>query len=256
MLRSSASWERRLAAERHFEGVASHYQSLRDTDRDAVVVICDRVPDRPLLGLDVGAGTGRYSDLLQKALPDGSCVIAADLSHHMLRTLGTDVAARVTRLRCVAEQLPVADRSIEFVTTFNAVHHFDLDRFAHEVDRVLGPRGDLFVYTRTPEQNAASIWGRAFPDFTSHETRLHDEATLARVFAPLGTLEMRRFSFARRATPARLAERVRGFAYSTFRRYEPGHLEEALDRFLQQLNGHDVEWHDHNLLVHVRRRPC
>ena len=92
-------------------------------------------------------------------------------------------------LRCAAEQLPLADHSVDFVTTFNAIHHFDLDRFADEVARVLSRRGDLFVYTRTPEQNAASIWGRAFPGFTTHENRLHDETTLERAFAPLGTVE-------------------------------------------------------------------
>ena len=253
MSRTKASREGRRAAESHFAVVASRYQSLRDTDHDAVIVICDRLPQRPLLGVDVGAGTGRYSTLLQAALPEGSSVIAADLSHAMLSALEREAADRGTLLRCAAEQLPLADRSVEFVTTFNAVHHFDLDRFAHEVDRVLSQHGDLFVYTRTPEQNAASIWGRAFPDFTSHENRLHDEATLERAFAQLGTVELRTFRFARRATPARLAERVRGYAYSTFRCYEPGQLEDALDRFLRQLNGHDVEWHDHNLLVHVRR---
>ena len=45
---------------------------------------------------------------------------------------------------------------------------------------------------------------------------------------------------------ARLVERVRGGAYSTFRRYRP-------DRFIEGLGDGDVEWHDHNLLVHVRR---
>ena len=98
-----------------------------------------------------------------------------------------------------------------------------------EVARVLRPGGDLFVYTRTPEQNAKSIWGRAFPGFVSHESRLHDEATLERVFGDLGAVEMTSFIFARYATAARLAERVRGGAYSTFRRYRPDELEEALD---------------------------
>jgi SAM-dependent methyltransferase len=147
----------------------------------------------------------------------------------------------------------LADESVDFVTAFNAVHHFDLDRFTHEVARVLRPGGDLFVYTRTPEQNAKSIWGRAFPGFVSHESRLHDETTLGRVFAELGAVEMTSFTFARCATADGLAERVRGGAYSTFGRYRPDELEDALERFLQHLDGRDVEWHDHNLLVHVQR---
>ena len=156
-------------------------------------------------------------------------------------------------LRCEAEQLPLVDRSVDVVTSFNAVHHFDLERFAREVARVLRPGGHLFVYTRTPEQNAESIWGRAFPGFLSHESRLHDETTLERVFGRLGAVEMTSFSFPRRATAARLAERVRGGAYSTFGRYRPDELEEALTCFLEHVDGGDVEWNDHNLLVHVQR---
>jgi SAM-dependent methyltransferase len=172
----------------------------------------------------------------------------------MLGTSGLGVAGSAAALRCEAEQLPLADGSVDFVTTFNAVHHFDLVQFTHEVARVLRPRGDLFVYTRTPEQNAKSIWGRAFPGFVSHENRLHDETTLARAFRDLGAVETTSFTFPRYATAARLAERVRGGAYSTFRRYPPDELENALDRFLEHLDGRDVEWHDHNLLVHVQRQ--
>ena len=133
--------------------------------------------------------------------------LAADRSHAMLTSCRSEPGMA---LRCEAERLPLADGSVDFVTTFNAVHHFDLERFTGEVARVLRPGGDLFVYTRTPAQNAKSIWGQAFPGFVSHESRLHDEATLVRSFRDLGTVETTSLSFARYATAARLAERVRG----------------------------------------------
>ena len=240
----------RQAAEQHFENVAPGYEALRETDHDAVLFIGDRLPNRALLGVDVGAGTGRYTRLLRQVLPDGSWVAAADRSHAMLTRWRCRPGMA---LRCDAERLPFADGSIDFVTSFNAVHHFDLQRFTGEVARVLHAGGDLFVYTRTPEQNAKSIWGQAFPGFVSHESRLHDEATLRRAFRDLGVVKTTSFSFARYATAARLVERVRGGAYSTFRRYRPDELEVALDRFIEHLGDRDVEWHDHNLLVHVHR---
>jgi ubiquinone/menaquinone biosynthesis C-methylase UbiE len=252
LARTNISWERQ-AAEQHFTSVALRYESLRDTDQDAVLLIRARLPDRPLVGVDIGAGTGRYTELLRRVLPDRSWVLAADRSHAMLATCGACAAEGGAVLRCEAEQLPLVDRSVDFVTSFNAIHHFDLGRFTREVARVLRPGGHLFVYTRTPEQNAESIWGRAFPGFLSRESRLHDEATLKRVLGRLGAVEMSSFRFARRATAARLAERVRGGAYSTFRRYRADELEAALTRFLEHLDGGDVEWNDHNLLVHVRR---
>jgi SAM-dependent methyltransferase len=171
----------------------------------------------------------------------------------MLAASGACGAGAEPALRCDAEQLPLRDASVDFVTTFNAVHHFDLGRFATEVVRVLRPGGHLFVYTRTPEQNAESIWGRAFPGFVSRESRLHDEATLIRAFRELGDVETTSFIFPRSASAARLVERVRGGAYSTFCRYRPDQLEAALQRFLERVGDGHVEWHDHNLLVHVRR---
>jgi SAM-dependent methyltransferase len=180
-------------------------------------------------------------------------LIAADLSHEMLTALTHETVAPLPVLRCESEQLSLARASLDFVTTFNAVHHFQLDTFVDEVGRVLRPDGQLFVYTRTPDQNARSIWGQAFPGFTAHETRLHDEGTLVEALSDLGKVESTSFSFTRRASAARLAARVRGGAYSTFRLYDPGELEAALTAFLTRIDGHEVEWRDHNLLVHVQR---
>ena len=250
--RSTTSAER-LSAEHHFAVIASVYELLRDTDDEPVCHIRDHLPDGPLVGVDVGAGTGRYTELLAKLLADRASVLAADRSLPMLLVHRGRSGERATACS-EAERLPIRAGSVDFVTTFNAVHHFDLDRFVQEVARVLAPSGDLFVYTRTPEQNARSIWGRAFPGFTSREHRLYDEATLHRSLRPLGAVDMRSFSFSRRAKPARLAERVRGRAYSTFALYEPDELERALDCFLRALDGsEEVCWQDHNLLVHVKR---
>ncbi|HWM19979.1 MAG TPA: class I SAM-dependent methyltransferase [Ilumatobacteraceae bacterium] len=252
--RRGSSAEQHLA-ERHFAHVASRYTSLRQTDDDAVFQIRDRLPGGPLVGVDVGAGTGRYTALLAKILGDRASVHAVDLSQDMLLVLLQDQRQGERSVACCeAERLPIADSSVDFVTTFNAVHHFDLDRFVQEAARVLAPNGHLFIYTRTPHQNADSIWGRAFPGFTSRETRLHDEATLCQKVQRLGTVNVKSFSFSRRATPTKLAERVRGRAYSTFALYEPDELEDALERFLKAMDDRDeVHWHDHNVLIHVRR---
>ena len=69
--------------------------------------------------------------------------------------------------------LPFRAASCDVMTCFNAVHHFDLARFAGEAARVLTPVGQLVVYTRTPEQNRRTIWGHHFPEFATRETRLH-----------------------------------------------------------------------------------
>lgn len=244
--------DRRLA-KRHFERVAGRYESLRLTDDEPVLRIGERLADRPLVALDVGAGTGRYTLRLIEIVPPGSTVIAVDPSRAMLAGFARD------RLRCVhivqaaAEQLPLASASIELATVFNAVHHFDLDRFVEECCRVLGDGADLFVYTRTPAMNATSIWGRCFPEFAARETRLHGEPELRDAFGRVGEVLTTSFRLPRRATPARLAQQVRGRHYSTFALYDDEELTAALDEFLDTLADLDeVCWEDRNLLVHVR----
>src|SRR5258708_25754189 len=92
-------------------------------------------------------------------------------------TAGNDGRARgVVPLLSAAEELPLRSASLDVVTAFNCVHHFDLARFLSAVARVLRPGGQLFIYTRTPQQNARTIWGRYFPGFTEREQRLHSEA--------------------------------------------------------------------------------
>ena len=165
----------------HFERVAAVYESLRTTDEAPVRAIGQLLPGRPVTGLDIGCGTGRYSRLLRALLPEGSRLAASDVSAAMLAQLKAGHhghAREVVPLLAAAEELPLRTASLDLVTAFNCVHHFDLGRFLTAAARVLAPGGQLFIYTRTPQQNARTIWGRYFPGFTEHEQRLHSEAAL------------------------------------------------------------------------------
>jgi ubiquinone/menaquinone biosynthesis C-methylase UbiE len=239
----------------HFDAIASSYRTVRTTDEQHVSHIRGQLPDRPLVGIDIGAGTGRYTERLLDTLKPESLLIGADFNHSMLvRLAREEERRRIPAVGCISEKLPFAGSSVDFVTTFNAVHHFDLCQFVNEVARVLKPGGDLFIYTRTPAQNANSIWGRHFPDFAARETRLHDEARFQQALSQFDVVKMTCFEFTRRATRARLIDQVRHHHYSTFALYEPDELADALDRFLDNL-GETTEqcWQDRNLLVHARR---
>ena len=84
--------------------------------------------------------------------------------------------SRLVPLLSTAEELPWRTAGLDLVIAFNCVHHLDLGRFLTAVARVLRPDGWLCIYTRTPEQNARTIWGRHFPGFIEREQRLHSEA--------------------------------------------------------------------------------
>jgi len=152
----------------HFDRVAAVYESLRTTDEAPVRMIRQLLPDRPVTGVDIGCGTGRYSRLLRGLLPDGSLLVGSDVSAAMLAQFKAGnhgQALGVVPVVSTAEELPLRTGSLDLVTAFNCVHHFDLARFLTAVARVLRPGGQLFVYTRTPQQNGRTIWGRYFPGF-------------------------------------------------------------------------------------------
>jgi len=246
----------------HFGRVAAVYESLRTTDEAPVRAIGQFLPDRPVTGLDVGCGTGRYSRLLRELLPDGSLLAASDVSAAMLAQLKAGQHGRapgVAPLRAAAEQLPLRAASLDLVTAFNCVHHFDLARFLAAVARVLRPGGQLFIYTRTPQQNARTIWGRYFPGFTEHEQRLHSQAALRDAVRRTGGLTVtatQTFRHPRSSTAERLRAQAEGRHYSTFCLYTPQELGASIAAFLARLPGPEICWVDeHLLLVAGASRP-
>jgi SAM-dependent methyltransferase len=240
----------------HFERVAAVYESLRTTDEAPVRRIRELLPDRPVTALDTGCGTGRYSRLLRGLLPDGSLLVASDVSAAMLAELkaGNHDHALGVPLLSTAEELPLRTASLDLITAFNCVHHFDLGRFLTAVARVLAPGGQLFIYTRTPQQNARTIWGRYFPGFTEHEHRLHSEATFRDAVSRtdgLTVVATQTFNHPRLSTAGRLRAQAEGRHYSTFSLYTPEELRASIATFLARLPGPEVSWVDEHLLVVV-----
>jgi SAM-dependent methyltransferase len=241
----------------HFERVAAVYESLRTTDEAPVRRIGQLLPDRPVTGLDIGCGTGRYSRLLRGLLPDGSLLVASDVSAAMLAELKAGNhghALGVAPLLSTAEELPLRTASLDLVTAFNCIHHFDLGRFLTAAARVLAPGGQLFIYTRTPQQNARTIWGRYFPGFTEHEQRLHSEAAFrdaVRRTDGLTVVATQTFKHPRSSTAGRLRAQAEGRHYSTFSLYTPDELRASIATFLARLPSPEVSWVDEHLLVVV-----
>ena len=105
----------------HFERVAAVYESLRTTDEAPVRRIGQLLPDRPVAGLDIGCGTGRYSRLLRGLLPDGSLLVGSDVSAAMLAQLqagnhgqrGCGAAGISRRRAAVADRQPRPGHSVQ-----------------------------------------------------------------------------------------------------------------------------------------------
>src|SRR5258708_38641857 len=111
------------------------------------------LPARPVTGLDIGCGTGRYTRLLRALLPEGSRLVASDVSAAMLAQLTAgdhgDAGGGVPLLSA-AEELPLRAASLDVVTAFNCGHHLDPPRFLTPAAPGLPPAGQPLLYPPTP----------------------------------------------------------------------------------------------------------
>ena len=241
---------RRGGTNRHFGDVSSRYRSVRDPDLTAVGLVSDVLASAAAQGnpfrlLDVGTGTGRYLDMLSERLSSTSvtdlCPIGLDRSAAMLgqaRKLNGCAYPGASHLVGAVETLPIRAASCDAMTCFNAVHHFDLARFASEASRVLAPSGLLVLYTRTAAQNRDTIWGRYFPEFAELETRLYSVSELQAALDAtnsFASVRVRTLPWRVTTSLSRLLEQVTAFHYSTFRFYSPDRLQTALDTFQRRI---------------------
>lgn len=257
---------RTRGAQHHFARVAAVYDFVRNTDPDVVEAIVAHLPQRTdrLEIADIGCGTGRYSNVVAAHLNGHLRMWCCDFSLAMLdecrkRMHGSYPGRPFRYSRVSANSLPFGDATLDAVVTFNAVHHFDLERFISESARALRPGGLLAVYTRTPLQNSRTIWGRHFPGFNQYENRLYPRERMERALMNVPSLqieEVREFMHHRTEPTELLLDRARNFHYSTFALYPPEEFTRALAEFairVHNIGNGTIKHSAENTLLLARR---
>jgi SAM-dependent methyltransferase len=249
----------------HFSRVAAAYRAIRTTDVEPIFFIKEKLKERDFqIGADIGCGCGRYDRLLMDHLP---------LSHLFCLDANPDMVNQAHRFLCetragnfstsvsMSELLPFKNRSLDCVFTFNAVHHYVFEAFLRETGSALKHLGRLFIYTRLPAQNEASIWGKYFPGFTEKETRLFELEHMKRKIGKQSVLvleEIKYFRYQRVSSLERLLFQVRKRHYSTFSLYTSKELDEAVEGFTANIlaafpDPDHLEWTDGNVMLVLRR---
>jgi SAM-dependent methyltransferase len=108
--------------------------------------------------LDLAAGTGKLTRLL---VPTGADVVAVEPIAAMRERLAA-LLPGVEVHDGTAEDLPLADRSVDAVTVAQAFHWFDPALALAETRRVLRPGGHLFLVWNTRDRR--HDWVRTFGD--------------------------------------------------------------------------------------------
>lgn len=132
-----------------FGAAADDYERARpDYPDEAGRWLAERLDLRPgRRVMDLAAGTGKLTRLL---VATGVSVVAIEPVAEMRSRLAAVLPA-VEMLDGVAEQIPLADSSVDAATVGQAFHWFDGDRALSEIHRIVREHGRLaVVYNRRP----------------------------------------------------------------------------------------------------------
>jgi ubiquinone/menaquinone biosynthesis C-methylase UbiE len=157
------------------QDAARRYDAARGLPRETCILWMDTLrgllPPEPVERvLDLGAGTGRFSQALQQAF--GCPVTAVEPSEAMLEQGRNHSFENVLWQRGSAEDIPVETGSIDLVWMSQIFHHLEDPQAAFsEIHRVLAPGGSLAVRNGTRENNGEIAWIRFFPGAQEIEDR-------------------------------------------------------------------------------------
>jgi ubiquinone/menaquinone biosynthesis C-methylase UbiE len=208
-------------------------RSLRPDQVDFWIrAFADRLPRRrPLDGLDLGSGTGRFTPALATAFGP---VTGVEPAAAMRRIAEADPHRGVSYLSGSAEEIPLPDASVDYTLMFLVWHHVqDQARAAAELARVTRPGGTVLLASQFRDHMPRLWWLEYFP---------HGLETDAAIFQPLADVEAlftragwRVADFAKLTEPSagtraeRLAQ-LRLRSYSIFEQFTPEEIAIGFER--------------------------
>ena len=243
----------------HFSQVASIYSQVRTIDYELINYITKKLASMSnIVAADIGCGDGRYSIKLIEKLRNRLSLTCVDNNYEMLQQI-SKISSNFQNLQtkqAFAEKLPFDDNSLDCIFSFNAIHHFKINEFAKECNRVLKNNGLLFIYTRLKEQNESNIWGKFFPDFSKKENRLFDNHSLTERISSQTSLNLKStesFQHNRSSDIRTLVSKAENKHYSTFSLYTVSEFEKSLGKFIQNIhqnfsNPENIQWVDGNTM--------
>ena len=249
----------------HFSAIASKYRNVRTLDTKPILHIKNKLKEKPKISMaDIGCGDGRYSLELLKCLGDKCYLHCIDSNEKMLTYLENYLIEQNVTNFCIrpgnADKLPLENDSMDCIVSFNAIHHFDIQRFLAEALGCLKNDGHLFIYTRLRNQNSRNIWGQYFPLFTEMENRLYELDELEKHIqnADMSIHSTKVFGYSRTSSLDRLVHQAQNNHYSTFTLYDKETFDESLEAFQQNIKKNfgdlgQIKWYDENILLEIRK---
>jgi ubiquinone/menaquinone biosynthesis C-methylase UbiE len=191
------------------------------------------LPDRrPLAGLDVGSGTGRFTPALARAFGPVTGIEPSVRMREIAETQSQNPGVRY--LAGSAEDIPVPSGSADYVLMFLSWHHVqDKPRAVRELARVLRLAGRLLLRANFSDHHPRPWWLEHFPRGFEADASLFQP--LHEVIAMFTSAGWRVASFGTVTEPssgtrADMLERLRLRTLSFFAQLSPDELETGFRR--------------------------
>jgi ubiquinone/menaquinone biosynthesis C-methylase UbiE len=149
----------------NYNEISKIYDDVREGD---VILINHFLRELPTHGslkiLDIGCGTGNYTDLFQKITQAKGCqVCGIEPSEGMLSKARTK-NSQVLFKQATAEDIPFEDHFFDFIYMTDVIHHIpDIRKMFLEIHRVLKPQGKVCIVTQSHKQIEARPIAQFFP---------------------------------------------------------------------------------------------
>ncbi|NMH86183.1 class I SAM-dependent methyltransferase [Flavivirga algicola] len=144
-----------------YDKIGNDYNLTRKADKFlAEQLLYHLSPKKEGIYLDIGCGTGNYTNELQKK---GFRFIGIDPSRKMLekaKARNKDIDWKIGS----AENTGLSQNSVDGIIASLTIHHWgDLERSFLELKNVLKPNGKIVIFTSTPEQMKGYWLNHYFP---------------------------------------------------------------------------------------------
>lgn len=197
-------------------------------------VFAEHLPSRrPLSGVDLGAGTGRFTPALAESF--GGPILGVEPAAGMrLRAAAESAHPNVRYVDGRAEAIPLADAAADFVLMFLSWHHVaDKPAGAREIRRVLARDGRLVLRSTFRERIPDHWWRGYFPGSWAVERAMFPtEAETRSLFEAAGfaTIASVQMELPFEGDMAAAVERLKLRAVSVFEHLSDAELEEGFAR--------------------------
>lgn len=210
-----------------------------------MAVFADCLPSRrPLTGIDLGSGTGRFTPALAETF--GGPVYGVEPAARMRGVAQAEAShPRVRYLAGKAGAIPLPDGGADFVLMFLSFHHVpDRAAAAGEIARVLRPGGRFILRSTFKERIPDHWWRGFFPRSQAIEEAMFpstDEARAVFEAAGLSTLKVVRQEIPCEGDMGEAVAKLRLRAVSVFEHMTEQELDEGFGRIDAALAAGTIE---------------